>query len=530
MASPNSKTLTLLVILLLLSPLLVFSSRNLKLKRRRTGDIDETLTYIWPLPSNYTSGNQSLTVDPNLSLVTSGNGGKSSFVSQAFERYKAIIFKHVSSKLPDTGIDYDLMKLNIIVHSVDEELKLGVDESYSFMVAGSDELSVVGGITIESNSVYGALHGLETLSQLCTFDYGTKSVKLHKAPWYIQDNPRFTYRGLMLDTSRHYLPVEIIKQVIESMSYAKLNVFHWHIIDDESFPLEVPSYPKLWKGSYTKWERYTMDDAHELVRGINVMAEVDVPGHAESWGEGYPELWPSTSCREPLDVSKNYTFDLIYGILADLRKIFPFELFHLGGDEVHTDLLEDHNMTGKDAYQYFVLKAQKIAMSMNWTPVNWEETFNTFAEKLNPSTVVHNWLGSGVCAKAVAKGFRCIFSNQGVWYLDHLDIPWDQVYYADPLKDITDALEQKLVLGGEVCMWGETADASNVQQTIWPRAAAAAERLWSNKDSASSGSTSVLLRLEYFRCLLTRRGVPAAPVTNFYARRSPTGPGSCYLQ
>ncbi|KAL6496786.1 Beta-hexosaminidase 1 [Orobanche hederae] len=266
MASPNSKTLTLLVILLLLSPLLVFSSRNLKLKRRRTGDIDETLTYIWPLPSNYTSGNQSLTVDPNLSLVTSGIGGKSSFVLQAFERYKAIIFKHVSSKLPDTGINYDLTKLNIIVHSVDEELKLGVDESYSFMVAGSDELSVVGGITIESNSVYGALHGLETLSQLCTFDYGTKSVKLHKAPWYIQDKPRFTYRGLMLDTSRHYLPVEIIKQVIESMSYAKLNVFHWHIIDDESFPLEVPSYPKLWKGSYTKWERYTMDDAHELVR------------------------------------------------------------------------------------------------------------------------------------------------------------------------------------------------------------------------------------------------------------------------
>ncbi|KAG8380725.1 hypothetical protein BUALT_Bualt06G0045800 [Buddleja alternifolia] len=202
-----------------------------------------------------------------------------------------------------------------------------------------------------------------------------------------------------------------------------------------------------------------------------------------------------------------------------MRKIFPFELFHLGGDEVHTDCwnstphvkqcfntsalptsifdllwnlysnfypvtllivtnwkcrLEDHNMNGTAAYQYFVLRAQEIAISLNWTPVNWEETFNTFATRLNPKTVVHNWLGSGVCPKAVAKGFRCIFSNQGVWYLDHLDVPWESVYYAEPLEGITDASEQKLVLGGEVCMWSETVDASNVQQTIWPRAAAAA--------------------------------------------------------
>ncbi|KAL0317218.1 UNVERIFIED_CONTAM: Beta-hexosaminidase 1 [Sesamum angustifolium] len=187
-------------------------------------------------------------------------------------------------------------------------------------------------------------------------------------------------------------------------------------------------------------------------------------------------------------------------------------------------------MTGKDAYQYFILRAQEIAISLNWTPVNWEETFNSFATSLNPRTVVHNWLGSGVCPKAVAKGFRCIFSNQGVWYLDHLDVPWESVYYAEPLEGITDVSEQKLVLGGEVCMWGETADASNVQQTIWPRAAAAAERLWSNNETSRNSRSSVLPRLEYFRCLLTRRGVPVAPVTNFYARRPPGGPGSCYKQ
>ncbi|KAL8050352.1 hypothetical protein ABFX02_06G077400 [Erythranthe guttata] len=548
MSNPQSY---LLLVLLIFSQSQIIRCRNLVLNQQQqqfnngAGDGDDSLTYIWPLPRQHTSGNQTLTVNPNLSLVTSGNGSNSLIVSEAFDRYKKIIFKHTSSKLPGTGIDYDLNKLSVVVHSDNEELQLGVDESYTLMVAATDKLSIIGEITIEADSVYGALRGLETLSQLCAFDYGTKSVKIYNAPWYIQDKPRFKYRGLMLDTSRHYLPMEIIKQVIESMSYAKLNVLHWHIIDEESFPLEVPTYPNLWKGAYTKWERYTVDDASEIVnfakmRGINVMAEVDVPGHAESWGTGYPDLWPSASCKEPLDVSKNFTFDLISGILSDMRKIFPFELFHLGGDEVHTDCwtstphvnqwLQDQNMTGKDAYKYFVLRAQEIAVALNWTPVNWEETFNSFPESLNNETVVHNWLGSGVCPKAVAKGFRCIFSNQGVWYLDHLDVPWDSVYYADPLEDIIDSSEQKLVLGGEVCMWGETADASNVQQTIWPRAAAAAERLWSEADTASSRNTSVLPRLEYFRCLLTRRGVQAAPVQNFYARSPPTGTGSCYSQ
>ncbi|KAF9687331.1 hypothetical protein SADUNF_Sadunf02G0082600 [Salix dunnii] len=105
----------------------------------------------------------------------------------------------------------------------------------------------------------------QTFSHLCAFDYETKTVQ-YKAPWYIVDKPRFAYCGLLLDTSRHYLSINVIKQIIESMSYAKLNVLHWHIIDEQSFPLEVPSYPNLWKGSYTKWERYTVEDAYDIVK------------------------------------------------------------------------------------------------------------------------------------------------------------------------------------------------------------------------------------------------------------------------
>ncbi|CAL9007960.1 unnamed protein product [Prunus brigantina] len=518
-------------------------------------EVNDSLTYLWPLPSEFTFGNKTFSVHPQLSLVVGGNGGNSSILRLGFDRYKAIIFKNshgVSSfdRIRGRRLSYDVTKLKVVVHSDSEDLQLGVDESYTLFVLKKDGQSIVGEATIEANTVYGALRAeeeIETFSQLCTFDYGSKSVQVYRAPWYIRDSPRFAYRGLLLDTSRHYLPVDVIKQVIESMSYAKLNVLHWHVIDRESFPLEIPSYPKLWKGSYTKWERYTVEDAIEIVsfaktRGINVMAEVDVPGHAKSWGAGYPNLWPSSSCKEPLDVSKSSTFDVVSGILSDMRKIFPFELFHLGGDEVNTTCwsstrhvkqwLQQHNMTTKDAYQYFVLKAQEIAISKNWTPVNWEETFDTFPTKLNPKTVVHNWLGPGVCPKAVAKGFRCIFSNQGVWYLDHLHVPWEDTYNAEPLEGINDVSQQKLVLGGEVCMWGETADTSDVQQTIWPRAAAAAERLWSRREatSARNGNLTALPRLQYFRCLLNRRGVQAAPVTNLIARSPPIWSGSCYDQ
>ncbi|GMI87075.1 beta-hexosaminidase 1 [Hibiscus trionum] len=512
--------------------------------------LNQSLTYIWPLPYELTSGNETLTVNPALSLSVIGHGGNFRILREGFRRYKRIIFKFssgisVSKNSRRIRSLYDISELRIIVKSGSDELKLGVDESYTLFVDKTEGKSVVWETIIEASTIYGALRGLETFSQLCAFDYTTKSVQISKAPWYIKDKPRFAYRGLLLDTSRHHFPVDVIKSIIESMSYAKLNVLHWHIIDTDAFPLEVPAYPKLWNGAYSKWERYTVEDASRIVRfaktrGIHVMAEVDVPGHAESWGAGYPDLWPNTYCREPLDVTKNFTFDLISGILSEIREIFPFELFHLGGDEVNTDCwnktphvkqwLDENKMKPKDAYQYFVLKAQEIAISKNWTPVNWEETFNAFAKSLNPQTVVHNWLGPGVCLKAVEKGFKCIFSNQRVWYLDHLDVSWDEVYYAEPLEGISNVSKQELVIGGEVCMWGETVDTSNVQQTIWPRAAAAAERLWSTEEALSAANLTVLHRLQYFRCLLNRRGVQAAPVLNYYARQPPSGSGSCYWQ
>ncbi|KAK4605666.1 hypothetical protein RGQ29_000106 [Quercus rubra] len=500
---------------------------------------------IWPMPHSVSHGRESLFLSKDFELNTEGtkyNDG-SGILKDGFSRLLEMLrVAHVAdgnfSKI-DTSLL--LQGLHVVVLSADDQLQYGIDESYKLSVPASGK---PGYAYLEAHTVYGALHGFQTFSQLCLFNFTTRVIEVPMVPWTVIDQPRFSFRGLLIDTSRHYLPLPVIKNVIDSMAYAKLNVLHWHIVDTQSFPLEIPSYPKLWDGAYSVSERYTFADAAEIVsyaqrRGINVLGEIDVPGHARSWGIGYPSLWPSKDCPEPLDVSNEFTFKVIDGILSDFSKIFKFKFVHLGGDEVNTSCwtltphvkkwLTKHHMNESQAYQYFVLRAQNIALSHGYEIVNWEETFNNFGNKLSRKTVVHNWLGGGVAEKVVAAGLRCIVSNQDKWYLDHLDTTWQQFYMNEPLTDITNPNQQKLVLGGEVCMWGEHIDGSDIEQTIWPRAAAAAERLWTPYDNLAKDPRQVTGRLAHFRCLLNQRGVAAAPLGG-PGRVAPEEPGSCYTQ
>ncbi|KAJ9669871.1 hypothetical protein PVL29_026440 [Vitis rotundifolia] len=500
---------------------------------------------IWPMPNSVNYGHQIMYLSNDFALKTDGSkyNDASGILKDAFSRLLDVI--EVDHVIDSNFSHFDpiaiLHGIHVIVWSQSDELQYGVDESYKLSIPSHGTQVYA---HIEAQTVYGVLHGLQTFSQLCRFNFTNRAIEVHQVPWYIIDQPRFFYRGLLIDTSRHYLPLPIIKNIIDSMTYAKLNVLHWHIVDTQSFPLEIPSFPKLWNGAYSISERYTMADAAEIVsyaqrRGISVLAEIDVPGHALSWGTGYPSLWPSKDCQQPLDVSKEFTFKVIDGILSDFSKTFKYRFVHLGGDEVNTSCwtetprirkwLRQHGLDTSGAYQYFVLRAQKIALSHGYEIINWEETFNDFGSKLSRKTVVHNWLGGGVAEKVVAAGLRCIVSNQDKWYLDHLDAPWEGFYMNEPLTNITNHQQQKLILGGEVCMWGEHIDASDIEQTIWPRAAAAAERLWSAYDNLAKDPSQVFGRLAHFRCLLNQRGVAAAPLVG-PGRVAPEEPGSCYKQ
>eukprot|EP00249_Psilotum_nudum_P034528 c53683_g1_i1 orf=62-1657(-) len=497
---------------------------------------------LWPMPASVSSGSTTFSLSTNFRFSTTASGHSSATLSEAFDRYSEIIFSPYRSHNGSSWIaEQTLQSLVVHVESSNERLQYGADESYILQIPHPD---IPHSAYVEAKTVYGALRGLETFSQVCTFNFTTQTVEVPKAPWNISDQPRFLYRGLLIDTARHYQPVTVIKKVIDAMAYAKLNVLHWHIVDTQSFPLEIPSYPRLWDGAYSESERYTIDDAFDIVqyaqrRGIHVMAELDSPGHAQSWGVGYPKLWPSPNCTQPLDPSDEFVYQVIGGVLSDFSKVFTFDFVHMGGDEVDTDCwsktphvrewLERNNLTEFGAYKDFVLKVERITLAHGYIPVNWEEPFDNFGDQLNKKTIIHNWLQAGVAPKIVKAGFRCIVSDQDVWYLDHLDVTWEQFYMNEPLKGIDDPKEQQLVIGGEVCMWGETVDASDIEQTIWPRAAAAAERLWTAVTQTPADPALALPRLQYFRCLLNHRGVAAAPVL-VGGREAPQGPGSCYAQ
>jgi hexosaminidase len=215
-----------------------------------------------------------------------------------------------------------------------------------------------------------------------------------------------------------------------------------------------------------------------------------------------------------------------------------------------------------------VEKAHDILTAQGRHPINWEEVFLHFGSKLDKRTIIQIWLDHPTLALVVAAGYQAILSNQDVWYLDHLMVPWTDFYTNEPFLNITDpnqqavrarsstcthfctlaeaivadflvvlllllctivfAVRMQLILGGEVAMWGETVDTSDIFNTIWPRAAAAAERLWSPADVTDT--TMALPRIERFRCLLNQRGIDANPVNTNNGRDPPYGPGSCYVQ
>jgi len=354
-----------------------------------------------------------------------------------------------------------------------------------------------------------------------------------------------------LDTSRHFLPLPTLYNMIDSLPYSKINVVHWHVVDSQSFPLESVSRPLLsQKGAYSSQERYTVEDAASIVeyarqRGVRVMVEIDNPGHAASWCAGYPEVCPSPTCLEPLNPAADATWALITDLFQDLTGgkrgsgLFYDNMFHLGGDEVNTDCwtespsitqwLKDMNLTADGGYEYFVNRSQSIARGMGRDVVGWEEIWDHFGTELDPSTIIHQWLpGSTIAKDATAAGYRVLWSTDGVWYLDGLDVTWEVMYAQEPCTGISDDVCAKLMLGGGGEMWGETVDTSDIQNTVWPRLAAIGERLWSPKNITSFSEAEP--RYASFRCLLNRRGIGAAPYNNKNARTAPPGPGPCFYQ
>ena len=398
-----------------------------------------------------------------------------------------------------------------------EDPSLGEDESYRLDVAPD-------GARLKAATVAGALHGLETFAQLVV--PGAEGFQVPAI--HIEDRPRFPWRGLMLDASRHWMPVEVVERNLDAMAAVKLNVFHWHLSDDQGFRAESRRFPRLQQlGSDGNF--YTQADLRHVVayardRGIRVVPEFDMPGHTNSWLVGYPELasvpGPYSIGRTwgiydgAMDPTREETYDFLDAFLGEMTQLFPDPYFHIGGDEVNGKqwsqsatiqaFAKEHKLEGARGLQvYFNQRIQKLLRKYGKIMVGWDEVLHP---DLPTDTVVQSWRGQASLAEAASKGYRGILSAG--YYLDHLS-PASYHYGIDPLGDAAQKLtpgEASRILGGEACMWAEYANAETVDSRIWPRAAAIAERLWSPKE-ATVDVASMYARMEAVSRVLEWTGV-----------------------
>ncbi|MEO8029770.1 MAG: family 20 glycosylhydrolase, partial [Gemmatimonadota bacterium] len=366
------------------------------------------------------------------------------------------------------------------------------DESYTLDVSRR-------GVALHSATTVGSLRGLETLLQL--YESGEHGWSLPAV--HIEDAPRFRWRGLLLDVGRHFEPVNVIKRNLDGMALVKLNVFHWHLSDDQGFRVESRRYPRLTRlGSDGQF--YTQAQIRDVVayardRGIRVLPEFDMPGHATAWFVGYPQY---ASLRGKYSIQRKFgvhsavfdpTSEAVYrfldGFIAEMAPLFPDSYWHIGGDEVedwqwnsssHIRAFRrrNHLPDNRSLQAYFNSRLAVILRKHGKQMVGWDETLHP---DLPRGTVVQSWRGPGFLIDAVHQGHPALLSAG--YYLDHIDLAEDH-YRTDPLPSDSGltAEQRNLVLGGEACMWSEHVGPETLDSRIWPRLTAVAERLWSPRN------------------------------------------------
>ena len=392
------------------------------------------------------------------------------------------------------------------------EVVQGPDEDESYTL----EVTAQNGIHLHAATDVGAMRGLETLLQLVQSD-GTGFWLPAVA---IQDSPRFRWRGLMIDVSRHFEPVGVIERTLDAMAAVKMNVFHWHLSDDQGFRIESKVYPKL-TAMGSDGQYYTQEQAREVVAyareiGIRVVPEFDMPGHSTSWAVGYPELASAAGpfaierhfgVFDPvMDPTKESTYVFLDKFVTEMATIFPDEYFHVGGDENNgvewkanpriQAFMAAHNLKDTAALQaWFNQRLLQILTKHGKKMIGWDEVLTPGLPK---DVVVQSWRGFSSLAAGAKQGYSGILSAG--YYLDHMD-PASEHYAVDPLPANSDLTPEQSarILGGEACMWSEYVEPRTIDSRIWPRTAAIAERLWSPKTVTSEDDMYRRLAVESLR-------------------------------
>ncbi len=460
---------------------------------------------LMPMPASVQQGSGQLPVTQAFSVAVTGThdasleGAVQRFTAQ-LSRQTGIPFRAKAGSAATLEVHAD--------HGREAIQKLGEDESYQLSVSDS-------GAKLTAPTVLGALRGLQTFLQLVTITPNGFAVPVIT----IKDQPRFAWRGTLIDVSRHFIPIDVLKRNLDAMAAVKMNVLHWHLSDDQGFRAESKKFPKL-TGEGSEGLFYTQGEIRDVIayahdRGIRVVPEFDMPGHSRSWVIGYPELASgpgpySVEEGDPiLDPTRESTYKFLEKFIAEMAKLFPDAYFHIGGDEVDgkqwdsnpkiQDFMKSHGMKKNDDLQtYFNQRLEKIVSKNHKIMVGWDEILRPDLPK---NVVVQSWRGQESLATAAQQGYRGILSHGY-----YLDLMWSasRHYAVDPMSGAASTLtpEQKsLILGGESCQWAEWVTPEIVDSHIWPRNAVVAERLWSPQEVVDPASMyarmqSVSLELE----------------------------------
>ncbi|KAI5463040.1 family 20 glycoside hydrolase [Mariannaea sp. PMI_226] len=434
-----------------------------------------------------------------------------------------------------------------------------VDESYSLT------LSANGKALIKAKTSVGVLHALESFLQLFFKHSEGNYWYTPHAPVAIQDKPKYPHRGILMDVARSWFEVKDIERTIDAMAWNKMNRLHLHITDSQSWPLEIPALPKLAEqGAYRKGLSYSPQDIQHIYeygiqRGVEVVMEIDMPGHIGVVELAYKDLVVAYNekpyqwwCAEPpcgaLRLNSSDVFSFLDKLFADLfPRISPYTAyFHTGGDELNAnDSRLDPGIKSNDTkvlrplLQKFVDYTHNKVRKAGLTPLVWEEHITQWNLTLGKDVVVQSWLGGPAVKNLADAGHKVIDSDYNFWYLDcgrgqwlNFDNgeafqtfypfndwcgpakSWQLVYSHDPAAGLS-AKSAKNVLGGEVALWAETIDPINLDNLAWPRAAAAAEVLWSGRVDSSGHNRSqydAAPRLSEMRERMVARGVRASPI------------------
>ncbi|XP_055845206.1 chitooligosaccharidolytic beta-N-acetylglucosaminidase-like [Episyrphus balteatus] len=440
-----------------------------------------------------------------------------------WQKVEERFFGQLIAKIPQSGLgkneEIKPLLIKIVLTDNNEvlpKLTYDTDESYVLNIS-EDKTQIL--VEISARTYFGARHGLETLSQLIVYNDHGRCLDI-LIDTIINDSPIYKHRGILLDTAKNYFSLQSIKRTLDGMAMSKLNTFHWHIVDSNSFPMVIKSHPNLHTlGAYSPEKIYTPQDIVEIVRyaqirGIRVIPEFGGPAHV---GQGWQKenvtvclnahtrtkFCPKPPCGQ-LDPTLDRTYEILEDIYSEMIKSFKPNIFHMGGDSAVISCwnssqsiqnwMQNKNLTLKkrvgfiELWGHFQANAlaslDKVSKESNIPIVVWASILtnppfvNKFIDKSRYIIQTGANCPAEFIPRALKNGLRLISTNLVITGRNNSNDGWKKFYENSP--DLIFGLANKLILGSEAAIWSERIDELSLDGLLWPKASALAERLWSN--------------------------------------------------